>query len=89
MTGAGVAAVVGLPGGVRGGGEAFLLTGGEGARLPACLAGLGLGLVGAETGVAVGDGVGEALFSTGGDASGAGDDLMPGDVGGNAPELLG
>ena len=104
-TGAGVAAAVGLPGVVPGWGEALLPTGGESSRSPACVAGLGLGLVSPGAGVAVGGGVaaalvpiggdtngaGDALVSgdMGGDANGAGDALSPDDMGGDAPELLG
>ena len=86
---AGVAAVVGLPGGVPGAGEALLLTFGEGTRLPACGARLGLARVGPEAGDAVGDAVGAALVPVGGDASGAGDALAPVDVDGDAPEPVG
>ena len=89
-TGAGVAAVVGLLGGVPCGGEALLLSLGEGTRLPACVAGLGLGLglVDPDSGGAVGDGVGAALVPVGGDASRAGDTLGSGEVAGDTPELL-
>lgn len=90
-TGAGVTVVVGLPGGAPVCGEALLLSLGEVTRLPACAEGLGLGLglVSPESGGAVGDGVDAALVPVGGDASGAGDALGPGEVGEDAPELLG